>query len=90
MQSLPGNYFSFIGLLLNTIGGALYSYVKYQEGERKRRKAESEKHPSMTNLLQHDQENLPNGLDSHYKRLNDDYSPSMNYLDEHQQHPSKA
>merc|ERR1712020_454107 len=28
---------NILGLILNTCGGALYSYIKYQEGERKKR-----------------------------------------------------
>lgn len=38
---------NIIGLLLNTTGGILYSYVKYNESERKK----IAKHPSMDSLL---------------------------------------
>lgn len=38
---------NIIGLLLNTTGGILYSYVKYYESERKK----IAKHPSMDSLL---------------------------------------
>ena len=38
---------NIIGLLLNTTGGILYSYVKYYESERKK----LAKHPSMDSLL---------------------------------------
>ena len=42
---------NIIGLFLNTCGGALYSYVKYHESERKKRQQELDKHPSMACLL---------------------------------------
>ena len=67
---------------MNTIGGALYSYVKYQEGERKRKIAEAEKHPSMMSLIDH--EKLANGLDSRHRRLSKEQSSSMSYMNEQQ------
>ena len=48
------NYCIFSGLLLNTAGGALYSYVKYREGERKKKQhvdPENE-NESMASLIQ--------------------------------------
>merc|ERR1711899_244992 len=50
---------NILGLVLNTIGGALYSYVKYRESERKKRQQELDKHPSMASLLS-EQENNSN------------------------------
>lgn len=47
------------GLILNTVGGAVYSYVKYQEGERKKRQLDKDKHPSLVSLV--NQEAKSNG-----------------------------
>merc|ERR1712223_1155044 len=42
---------NIMGLVLNTCGGVLYSYVKYKENERKKRQQDMDKHPSMSSLL---------------------------------------
>ena len=54
---------------MNTVGGALYSYVKYKEGERKKRQMEAEKHPSMVSLLSNtDQEGTSIVANGGYRR----------------------
>lgn len=62
---------NILGLILNTIGGALYSYVKYQEGEHKKRQLElKEKHPSMVSLLSKETTAgaVPNGSTGYHRR----------------------
>lgn len=85
---------NILGLILNTIGGALYSYVKYQEGERKKRQLEQKEklpNPSMISSS-----GVPNGSYHHHRRtsinaeendtngiwINNQLDDSVKYVDE--------
>ena len=69
---------------MNTIGGALYSYVKYRESERKKQKSDLDKHQSIADLVsQSEKESLiSSGLDQNGYRRNFNQE-SVNYENEH-------
>merc|ERR1719412_962427 len=75
---------NILGLILNTIGGALYSYVKYRESERKKQKSDLDKHQSIADLVsQSEKETLiSSGLDQNGYRRNFNQE-SVNYENEH-------
>ena len=77
----------FSGLILNTIGGVLYSYVKYRESERKKQKNEFENNhqTSIADLVissQSEKETLISSKDQNGYRRNFNQE-SVNYENEH-------
>ena len=76
----------FTGLILNTLGGALYSYVKYREGERKKQKIDldSTKHQSIADLVSQSEKEPLNSkaIDQNGYRRNFNQE-SVNYENEH-------
>ena len=76
----------FTGLILNTLGGALYSYVKYREGERKKQKIDldSTKHQSIADLVSQSEKEPLNSktIDQNGYRRNFNQE-SINYENEH-------
>ena len=78
---------TFSGLILNTIGGILYSYVKYRESERKKQKNEFENNhqTSIADLVissQSEKETLISSKDQNGYRRNFNQE-SVNYENEH-------
>jgi len=78
---------NILGLVLNTIGGALYSYVKYRESERKKQKNEFENnHPSIADLVNSSQSEketlISSSKDQNGYRRNFNQE-SVNYENEH-------
>jgi hypothetical protein len=78
---------NILGLILNTIGGFLYSYVKYRESERKKQKNEFENNhqSSIADLVissQSEKETLISSKDQNGYRRNFNQE-SVNYENEH-------